>query len=646
MTDYFDWTEFGGEDDEVDANRAFEQRHSPSFGYIQIQQALEKPDNWDNIFDDEEKQLEASVGQKIAVFRETMQYIEEFGIYLLSRLDDDTEFIKTITNTTPGQVKPLFETIRDDGFDEVVAEYSPDQSTKEWVIEEFGYWLTDSEDAEVEELTSDEKSISVDSIDEAVETSLDTILQKLERIARFFLRYDEAYNAVKHGNRVTPQRNMSASVGHEEEIKIDLDMEFATFLCKRSGDRSDGHPFTFTVPVEILERHSEGVAKETNSLYTHLYDAGQLNTARDMRENIENADIKFYGITEGGDEYQDKLTRVGNPDTTIWLPKDDLPDDINELEGGIQASIAVGLYSRGDELLMKTAGDNERSLEYPLLMEGTIGHNPDELIGHLVQSDFRFYFPNLPLWQYLEFLKIKEDIPYESIAWELEELDKTGVEPLHNPIDVPELPDPLYREEFEFLVRLGKAAGEEVMTPVSLIDEELELIHQYMDKEDLTRDKAQEWLNELSEVAEDGVLTNIQLKLLDTAESVDDISVRERIWLEPLESALVFEEDVDEFVLTQGSDPRYEPREVGEKVGQIMWCTEPAEEVYSQFETQGLEALNTIDVLEEPGSEATIIVFRHTSGPEFTWYKMDYLNIHVFPEMPSHLRDVVGVSTD
>ncbi|MFB6185510.1 MAG: hypothetical protein ABEI86_01410, partial [Halobacteriaceae archaeon] len=83
--------------------------------------------------------------------------------------------------------------------------------------------------------------------------SLETIKTHLREIAEFFLRFEEPYNAIKHGNRVTPLTNHSFTLeGPDGEIEVEINESYVSFLCKTTGSRRGGELYTFTVPVRTL----------------------------------------------------------------------------------------------------------------------------------------------------------------------------------------------------------------------------------------------------------------------------------------------------------------------------------------------------------------------------------------------------------
>lgn len=171
MPDEFGGSEFFGEDDkELSPSEHFESRHSPKLGYQFIQKSLASLDaGMDRLDDDARSDIE--IYANVAVFREVMQYIEEFGIYLYSRFDPDEDFIDAITGTVPREVKPILESIRDGHLDDVVNDFHSDLSGDEWLKQQLGYDKIEEQldDISLDNLVTDDREVTVDSVEEAIE---------------------------------------------------------------------------------------------------------------------------------------------------------------------------------------------------------------------------------------------------------------------------------------------------------------------------------------------------------------------------------------------------------------------------------------------------------------------------------------------
>lgn len=644
MTDTFEESEFNTGESSASADQHFESRHDPTLGWTHIQKSIASLDAGLDGFSTDEQRDNAKIYANVAVFRETMQYAEEFGIYLYSRLDPVVDFIEAFTGTRPDNVKEIFTTIREDGFEEVTQEYA-DESADEWLKGQLGYNTINQEETTLEELLDEDTELTVDSVDEAISESLSSVKQKLDKISRFFLQFDEAYNAVKHGTRVTPMSGFHAKLETgNDEAEIDIDEPFVTFLAKESGEQSSGQPFTFIAPVEILREQSVAIAGVVHDLYTHIYDIDQALKESESKDSSVTLSAHFYSIAADGKEdssYQMKDIR--NSDATIWIPEQKFPDSFEKRSGPITGQIAVAFEKHGNDFVVKTEGDSSTSYDYPISMEGTFTNNPDALIGGLSQHTYQFKLWQLPIWQLLELLALKESGSFDTVKIEIVDQGESVTQHLTEPIETPGIPEPTILDELEFMHRVGLATDTDLYVPITVNEEALETIQNYMG-EDLTRETAEECLEEVKKATKEVVVTRPIVAILDPSQPTDHgYESIQQSGLDVFEGSLIREWDDEvgdaKFSIVSGSDDRYELDPETEVVnlglGKIQL---DSDEAYQRICQDGVEAITELPFAESRHKAESFVELSRQPGEKSIWDQMDILQITIYDEFPPHLE--------
>lgn len=651
MTDQFTWTEFGSREGERSPSEYFESIHTPTLSYTFIEKSLASLDAGLDEFDAEQRD-EAKIYANVIVFREAMQYIEEFGIYLYSRLDPDESFVDAITGTRPREVKEIFEEIKVGEWDDIVDEYREGEEGDEWLSRQLGYDKLMDQDGTVslDELVDEDVELSVDSVEEACNVSLETVKQNLERISDFFLRFDEAYNAIKHGNRVTPISDFRPTVdGPDGEVEIDFDEQFVSFLCKTSGDRRGGHLFTFTAPVRILREQSVDFAQQTKNIYVQMYDIKQRVEESRRSGNEVTLHPNFYGIKEtdqGGREFS--LKSIENPDATVWLPEESIPDDLGQFDFPVHREVAIAVKRIGSDLVIETEFDNNPSYDYPLLTDFELRSDVENLHGLQVSQNFTVKLYQLPLWQYLELDSLSEIEPIEDVIIRHGDTGESATQHTDDEIDIPDLPDPEFPELLEYMRNVGRAADCEVMAPYYWPPRVLQVIEHYKDEFELTRDIARNLLDDIDELTQNEVATIPTISILDPNE-VDDNGKYQTIRHEELSliwGGIILEVDEKwgsgEFSIVPGDDPRYTRKETREMeaVG-ATFIEETPNQVFEEFLDKGMDALSSFTPTTELDDAKALFETKRVYGPKFTWYYLDKFHFVFYKEAPSHHEEMV-----
>jgi len=648
MTDGFDQSEFMSDDGKLSPSEHFESIHTPSLSYTHIEKSLASLEVGLDDFDGE-KQNEAEIYANVTVFREVMQYIEEFGIYFFSRLEPDVGFVEAITGTRPKQVKENFEAIRDGELDRIINEYQ-DIDANQWLKQELGYDKIEESTDEIslEEIVDKENELSseINNINEAIAVSLDTIKTHLQEIAEFFLRFEEPYNAIKHGNRVSPLTNHSFTLeGPNGENKVEINENYVSFLCKTTGSRRGGKLYTFTVPVRILREQATGIVKLTKNIYTQIYDIRQKVKESQRSGEKVNLNPSFYGVSKSSKkESQFSLKSIENSDATFWIPEEALSKSIDQYELPISGEVAVGIYEQGGEVVVKTEGNHRGSYKYPLLVEAEMRADSDHLQGMKITQDFSFKLYQLPLWQYLEFLSLAEIEPIQNVTLEFVSIGESETRHTDTPISLPSLPEPEFPDLLQFMRNVGRAADEEIWLPYYWPARIPQVVEYYRKERDLTRDVAKELLNGVSELTDESVVTIPTISILDP-DNIDEEDNYQSIKhqdLKPKMGGIILEVDEEggggEFSLVPGNDSRYERDEIGqvEAIG-VTFVKESPEEVYQTFLQKGLDAISELPITNNTDNAESVLETKRVNGPKYTWYYLDKFHFALYNEMPPHI---------
>lgn len=644
----FEHSDFASEEEQVNADEHFESTHSPTLSYTHIEKSLKSLESGLDEFEGRER-VEARVYANVTVFREVMQYLEEFGIYLYSRLDPEEDFIEAITGTRPTEVKGIFEPFRDGNFDTVIDDYREGTTFDEWLKQELGYNIIqqDLDEASLDEIADPDEEIAATDMEEAISISLSAVKDQLQQIASFFLRFDDPYNAIKHGARVTPMIDFEFEVsGLDNQISIDVDEDYVSFLCRTSGSRRGGDVYTFIAPVQPLREQATVIASLTKSLYTHIYELRQ--SVEESRRTGEEVTLNpsFYGITESdGDGASFDFKEVSNSDSSIWIPESAVPDEIRDYELPTRNKVAVGLHDEDDEMVVKTEADNTPSYEYPLLTEVEMKSDTENLIGMQITQEFSFELYNLPLWQYFEIRSLDAE-SIDSISLNIESEDVSDSFKLDENMSPPSLPEPNFPELLEFMRFVGLASETEVWIPCYWPPRVLQVVNFYNEEYDLTRDVAEELLEGIDQLTAEEVATVSSVSIVDTTGEGDPRIVRHsELGMRP--GGVVVQIDDNnggqfQYSIVKGSDPDYERGETGspEGVG-VLFLDETPERAFEKFENNGMEAIDDLSNVASPEDANSILEVRRVYGPKLTWYHVDRFEFGLYEELPPHIEATI-----
>lgn len=635
---FFEHTEFTSESKTQDPEKVIQNRQDPEIAYAHICKIAGTINSGLGAVPEAQRDT-AEVYSVVDLFRATMQYIEEFGSYLRYLILDKDSFINAIIRTSGGDIRPLFEAIIDDELDEYFENNDVDADPREVLSGAFGYKAVEESrfdflEEGLENIPSefDLSEADLQQADEfdmsdspefgvLVEDSLKSIRAKLKNIAVFYLNFREAYNAVKHGNRVSV--STGAEFGSQElfDDRIALDSSLIEFLCKYS-DTQDSGPYLLTIPRSILEEQTFDVVEDVYSLYTQLYDVATL-------EDGEEIDLNFWKSTGDGESKGKDLIQVANPDSRIILPKDIIPDVIDELKMPTESTVefTADWSLSGSTLRLDVEFASEPTPEYPIEIEIQWEKTKHD-IHEFGEGQFSFSvdIDNLSVNQYIESLKIRNRDNIKNIEFQFPDRDKTYQHRLDEPfegIDIPEVENPDF---VEFVRRVSLATDTRIPVPEFISKEHRKVYDEYAGCS-LDTETAEEVLSELQESGEEIKRTFVSIVIWEDDLSAVDIYEDEPVHFEDLGDTRVLlglreSPDAEEANRFPGEEHRTHPIESNYSPEELleMFRESYGETIYELMQSEG--------DAEEARSELSN---RIRFGQDTIWGTIDKHTIDIFP---------------
>jgi len=507
MTDNFlEGVEFSSGSETRTAGEFVDTTHDPDLLYYYIQDAYQKADAGVDI-DADGKEEEVRIHSQIEVFQSSIQYVEAFGIYLLSYIKGREDLIENLIQTRPKQLRSFFESLKEGTENEFFHRHGINEDYQDTLKRLFGYVFIDN-------IGDDE--VSEEEVKEAIDQSIDVLDANIRRIGEFYLYFHEVYNAVKHGNRALPQaeNSFTLSRGNEEETSVDLDMDFVVFICKNDK----GQPYLVTIPIEYLIDHSLQIVEKVHRVFNYLKRVSNAAT------NEEPVDLSFFKFKETDDGPEQEWLTATHQSGVIILPK---IEELEELQEPNELTFPARIEVNHRTLYIKTRFDEEPSDEYPLLItilqKGLVGLSPQPILG----LDFDIDIDDLDVSQYHELLKLEEVELEEDGIDEIIVYDEQADEEIDtgHPEDLgyePAEERPLPKEEIEQLALLQKISGGRIPVPLpfTVAKRQGEVIERCLDS-DLTRDDAVDAVEELREIGEINHMTTVYVEeVLPTGQTV------------------------------------------------------------------------------------------------------------------------------
>lgn len=232
--------------------------HSPD---LQFNYILNKLEIFDNI-DDELKLYFVT-----DIFRDVMQYVEEFGSYFLAYIKKEN-ISSNIVKNKPKNVEDLFKNLRYD----------------EKINEEYGF------------LSFNDLIINVFNLDKYNE-SIQNLASCINSLSYFFCYHLDLYNSIKHGFRVF---DYGLDYFEDDRGKIHLNCKYFCSI----GKKKDGNPYFLLYPLDALYEDSIKVLNDTKEIFSFLKKAINSYKFRFPLPNFDYvSDYSFSGyhfkITKG-----------------------------------------------------------------------------------------------------------------------------------------------------------------------------------------------------------------------------------------------------------------------------------------------------------------------------------------------------------
>jgi len=643
MSDFFNWTDFQGEEDQISPDLHFATQHSPELKFKHIQREYE------NLTEEGTSEDTATIGYgSVALFRDTMEYIEEFAIYFQSVLDTEQGFVDAVTKSNPSDVKSLLECLKDREYEGLLKENDDFEDFDGFLRYYFGYhfFLNSEEDID-SAFGSDD--IIVDTKQEAVNESIEAIKQKLKRISWFFLHFDEAYNAVKHGNRISIEPISKLRIGGESHASgqvVDIDEPVAEFLCKETGDRSSGKRYIFTAPVNSLRDISFETAQSVNNIYIPFYEISHSVRKSQQLGDQESysIDTRFFGIKKqekSEDSFNFKTIR--NPDTSLWLPENLLPDGLIDERPSIEGRVYAAFREENQEFVVETVGDDTPSYDYPIELEGMTSPSNDQMVGWESQFNFSLSISEIPLWQFKELLELSQHSPFSTVEVRNPDTGDSHKQTTDDLVPTPDVVKPEYWDLLEFAWKAGKATETELLYPVFLCNDAAEVLEDYK-TENLTRSHAEDCLTELAVETQDFVCTQVKVYLADArGQSGAGFEIKKQSNIGAKPGAFIFEQKdgvIDGVSIEDSYEESFERQDPGHVDGMVIGLyAEDQEQLYEKFVDSGIDALEDLDQIQEISEANSCVTINREHGIATHWYWFDRLKIQVFSEIPSHAEE-------
>lgn len=646
MSEEFRWSEFGSSEGEHDPDFHFASLHSPTLKYKHIVRSSQSLDEGLGQFGPEEEEG-VQAYSSISIFRDTMEYLEEFGIYLYSLLNPEEGFVDAVTRADTSEIKEILSKVRDGNYGNLIPEDSEFDDIDDFLRRIFGYDLFLDSELNIED-QFEEVELLVGDKEAAVEKSIQTIKQKLERVAWFFLYFDEAYNAIKHGNRVSISQSSTFEIENErgDKHEIEVDEPIAEFLCKATGDTRGGKRYIFSAPVNHLREASVATAKECRDLFKPIYDVSHAfrESERSKIAEQKSLDLSFYGIHESGDDSgMFNFTKLENPDSSIWIPAELVPAELEDTPNEFTHSAFSALKEQSGELVIQSEGDNNPSFAYPIETEGTTFQDKDRVPGWEAELNFKFRESELPLWQYKELLSLKEHEPFNSITLENPEEGISKKERLNQSINAPTVEKPGYWDLLKFAWRAGLAADEAIFYPVFLYEPAAQVLEKYKNK-NLTREVAEQCLRKLAVATSDCVYTELKVSIVDPEKRVQDgYKVIDTTVAESVPGVYNFEINegkIGEISIDENYPEEFNRQDPGYIDMSALFLTEEsADEVYETIDSEALQGLKELTEVRDPADAESCIIINREHGVATHWYWFDRLKVNIYLGLPPHAVD-------
>lgn len=479
--------------------------HEPEMLYHYIKGVASNFDEDNDIYEENES---SGIYARVETFRAFMQYIEEFGIYLLYELEDKEDLVKHVTETSPKEVKRFFEKAINSKEEEYL-ELDGDKTYEGRLESIFGYDLILEDNVDISEI-KEKEDLGDEEIVEKIDNSTEAIKAHIREIANFFLQFEDAYNAIKHGTRVMPKQESKIEITGPANFEGELNFEMVTFLCKKDNEK-----YLLGIPVELLVQES---LKRLETLKMVFEDIREVSQA--YVQNPEQINFRFYERVPNTSNVSDDYMAITNPDSRIILPAKEKFREY--MDKPLIKPVGANIYPEGSDVVFETANLPYTEPEYPikLKMKAKLSDGVQPTLEQANQ-DFTFNLGDLDIEQYQDlFSAIKMLEEGEAKRVRIRDISKSQDYPMEpGNMEKIERPSKVSEENLETLKSIQLATEERILMPLEINEEVQSILDEYRES-NKTKSEAQECLRKLKEKGvSTGLSANQRAKIVLRAES-------------------------------------------------------------------------------------------------------------------------------
>ncbi len=502
--------EFTSGDEERSPEEFVDLLHDPDILYYHIKDSYEKAQKELGVVaGDKAEKVQAFA--KVEVFQSAIQYVEAFSIYLLAYFKGRESLIDDLTTIYPSDVEDFYAALDEDQIDAWLEDEGIEDDYQTLLETVFGFlYLETVEHPEEGELDDGE-------LQEKIEESTEVLNNEIRSIGDFYTTFHDVYNAIKHGNRVIlgtkNEFSLTPSNGEDESetAEMDIDMDFALFVCKHDGD-----PYTVLLPIDFLLEETLSITETVHSLFDYL----KRVSAAVIEEKEFDVSFFAYEKAEDSEESNPDWIRGHHQSGIFILPRnEETADFLSELP---KWTFSGRLELDGGELHVTTENDEEISDKFPIKVsvsvKGIKGMTPQPLINFSTT----FTVNDLDAIQYHELLELQEYLKDDSLDGIIAHDEQTGTTfPVGVPDNFPspELEKLLEDERMEQVALLQKITQRHISLPLAVSEEQIEVIDEAIEA-DLDREDAIEAVDKLEELGQSEQYTEVVVEKIDAENEV------------------------------------------------------------------------------------------------------------------------------
>lgn len=450
----------------------------------------------------DDKKISVNLIYKLEVFRATMQYIEEFGIYFLAYTEGEDGIAKKITQTMPKDViNDFFKYLINNKQDE----FSQKQefvNYDELLKYIFGY----------DRIFKVEQPVDSDELDELIMESLKSLKNNINNCIGFYIDYLELYNAIKHGTRIFPNKGdkIVFEVGNEQK-SFDLIPDSFTAICKSSGT-DDAYLLSYN--PNLLINNSLKVSQSIYPIFSSMR-----NNVKNKLSKSKKFDIKFFQEPKNQIIDEKKFIKVVSKAGVLLLPH--YPELEKFLGNSPSGKIAFNLTLKGRTMYLHCNKNNGPSQDYPIvckLSSKMASGISNKFHAHM---SFNIDIDKLSVTQYINLLKLHSACEKGEIkniqAFDDVENKQIGNKLEFNESSFPEIPQIHSMDMLNFLSTLEKITNQIIPVPSEISPQQRSIIMDNMGKlKYLRQSEIIELLAELKKKSNKIRYTNFSIQKLNS----------------------------------------------------------------------------------------------------------------------------------